>query len=334
MVPAAREPAQEPVGAEVLAGRRPSRRRHTRRSGDRPARSSALRWAVALLLAAALAAAAVVALRPPVQSRAAEPTVTGLSLRIPVPRPAGSAARPITATYRVTAARSGSSLRVDGLTGPHLLGSSVRTESRPTARDSSLVTVSAVADCRSPSSLAAPSGRYVLVGRLTGLDGTTTRTRRRVPTSTVDWAAAVRQDCWQRVAARGVAVDDVTATPDPDGRGIGLVVRLTSSLSMAVRVGAVDVADVSTLEAAESGTLPAGGSLVLHVRLPIRDCRAGTLLDDSFGIAGRPAVLPWSVGPVGGDAAATFVLALPGATTGVVGEARHRFCDARAAGTT
>jgi hypothetical protein len=286
---------------------------------------------VALLVAAGLTAAAAVALRPPAGSHAAAPTVTGLSLRIPVPRPAGSAARPITATYRVTTSRSGSSLRIDGLSGPYLLGSSVRTSRGSTARDSGRVTVSAVADCRSPSSLEAPAGGYLLEGRLTRLDGTTTRVRRRVATSTVDWSAAVRQDCWQRVAARGVAIDHVVAAPDPSGLGIRLVVRLTSSLVMAVRVGAVDVADVSTLEAAESGTLPPGGSLVLHVRLPIRDCRRGPLLDDPLGAAGRPALRQWSVGPVGGDAAATFVTGVPDGMTDAVGAARRRLCTARTA---
>jgi hypothetical protein len=275
----------------------------------------------------------VVALRPPGDRRAPEPITAGLSLRIPLPRPAGTAARPITATYLVTASRSGSSLQVSGLAGPYLLGSSVRARSRPTTGDSTLVTVSAVADCRSPASLAARTRRYLLVGRLTRLDGTTTPVRRRVPVSTVDWSAAVRQDCWQRAAARDVAVDDVVTAPDPTAQGIRLTVRLRSSLAMAVRVGAVDVADVSTLEAAEAGTLPAGGSLALHVRQQVRDCRAGPLSDSVLESTSAGAGLLWSVGPVGRDAAATFVTVLPAAVTSAVRKAELRFCGAQASRT-
>jgi hypothetical protein len=281
-----------------------------------------------ILVAAGLVGGAVVALRPPAAGLGPGPTLTGMSLLIPPPEPVGAAARPITATYRVTTSRHGESLHLRGLTGPYLLSSSVRASTRSASGGASLVTLRAVADCRSPASLGAPTGRYVVVGRLTRFGFTSTRFRSPVPTSPVNWAAAVRQDCWQRVAARGVAVADVVAAPDPTWSGVLLAVHLASSLDMDVRVGAVDVADVSTLEAAETGILPAGGSLVLHVRQPVRHCGAVSLRD--LARAGSGPGLPWSVGPVDGDAAATFVTMLAKHVTSAIRKSVDRFCAARA----
>jgi hypothetical protein len=175
---------------------------------------------------------------------------------------------------------------------------------------SQVVTVSAVAECRSPSALDPAGARYPVMVRTTGGDGTSARSRPRVPASLVDWAAAIRQDCWQRVAAAGVRVDGVVAAPHQVGRDVLLDVRLTSALDRDVEVAAVDVADVSTIEPADSGLLPAGGSRVVRVRLPVQDCALGPRLVGSG--------LLWSVGEVGEDAAATFVTALSSAADAAV----------------
>jgi hypothetical protein len=250
--------------------------------------------------------------------------VVGLAMRIPGPQPAGAPPRAIRATYRVTPARPGTRVRVLKVTGPFLRGADVRVSGRArnTAADQSgseVVTVSGVADCRSLSALDAGGARYPVTVRTTGLDGTAARGRPGVPPSLVDWAAAVRQDCWQRVAAAGVKVTGLVATPHRAGRDVLLDVRLTSSLERDVEVAAVDVADVSTIEPADSGTLPAGGSRVVRVRLPLPECSLGL----------RPAVgeLLWSVGEVGEDAAATFVTALPSTADAAVLVATQESCS-------
>lgn len=240
-------------------------------------------------------------------------------MQIPGPQPAGAPALAIRATYRVTAARSGTQVEDLEVTGPHLLGSGVRARSATEPDGSQVVTVSAVADCRSPSALDPGGARYPVTVRTTGLDGPPARSRPRVPTSLVDWAAAIRQDCWQRVAAAGVTVDGVVVAPHQVGRDVLLDVRLTSALDRDVEVGAVDVADVSTIEPADAGLLPARGSRVVRVRLPVQDC----------ALEPRPvgSGLLWSVGEVGEDAAATFVTALSSAADAVVMTAAQDRCS-------
>jgi hypothetical protein len=216
-------------------------------------------------------------------------------------------------------------MRVHGLTGPHLSAGTVRVVSRRTAAGDVLVTLRAVADCRSLASLNVPGGRYLLVARLTDGGRSVARARLRASSAQTDWGAAVRQDCWQRVAAGGIEVAGVVAEPVPTARSVQLAVRLTSTLATDVQVGAVDVADVSTLEGADTGTLPAGGTLVLRVRRPVGDCPPSS---PGGGPHGPLAVdvLQWSVGPVGVDAAATFLTAVPSAVAETVQDAVRRFC--------
>lgn len=265
--------------------------------------------------------AVVVALQPADPQRpSAPPRVVGLGVRIPEPQPAGARPRAIRATYRVaTTTRSGTQVALLGVTGPHLRASEVRARSATEPGGSQVVTVSAVADCRSPSALDQQTARYPVTVRTTGLDGTSARSLLRVPASLVDWAAAIRQDCWQRVAAAGVRVVGIDAAQHPFGRDVLLQVRLASTLGRDVAVAAVDVADVSTIEPADSGLLPAGGSNVVRVRLPMPDCALGS----------RPvgAGLLWSIGEVGKDAAATFVTALPPAADAAVRAAAQNRCS-------
>lgn len=258
----------------------------------------------------ALLVAAAVALQPPDLERSSASQVVGLAVQIPEPQPSDAPPLAIRATYRVTAARSGTQVEALEVTGPHLLGSGLWVRSDAAPGGSQVVTVSVVADCRSRSALDPADARYPVTVRTTGLDGSSAGSRARVPASLVDWAAAIRQDCWQRVAAAGVRVDGVAAAPHQVGRDVLLDVRLTSALDRDVEVAAVDVADVSTIEPADSGLLPAGGTRVVRVRLPVQDCALEPRLVGSG--------LLWSVGEVDEDAAATFVTALSPAADAAV----------------
>jgi hypothetical protein len=135
----------------------------------------------------------------------------------------------------------------------------------------------------------------------------------------VDWAAAIRQDCWQRVAAAAVTVVGIGAVQHPLGPDVLLDVRLASTLDRDVEVAAIDVADVSTIESADSGLLPAGGSRVVRVRLPVPDC--------ALGPSPVGSGLLWSIGQVGDDTAATFVTPLPAAADAAVLAAAQDRCS-------
>jgi hypothetical protein len=288
---------------------------------DRPPwlRSRVVRRAASAVAAAALVVAAVVALHPADSQRPPTSRLVGLGVQIPAPQAAGAPPRAIRATYRLAVARSGTRVELLGVSGPHLRGSEVRVRSAPAPDGSQIVTVAAVADCRSPSALEEATARYPVRVRRIGLDGTSARSLLRDPANFVDWAAAIRQDCWQRVAAAGVRVVGIVAGQQPLGRDALLDVRLASTLDRDVEVTAVDVADVSRIEPADSGVLPAGGARVVRVRLPVPDCALGP----------RPvgSGLLWSIGEVGDDAAATFVTALPPAADAALLAAAEDRCS-------
>lgn len=273
--------------------------------------------------ALAVAAGLVVAVQP-LRSGSDVPLppspVTGVAIRVPPPVADGGAPMPIRATYRVQAPPSGGRVTVDRVTGPFFAAA------RDPGGPASVVTVSAVASCADPASLDTTSGPHRVELTVTGVDGRRSHRSVLVAPSPVDWAAAVRQDCWQRTAARGIEVVGVQAR-GPGTRQLLLTVRLRNTLPRPVQLWAVDIADVDTIDAADTGVLEPGASRAFTVRLPVADCavpvlplpvdRVGT--DDG-------ADLVWSVGPAGGDPAALFVTRLPAGRLAVLRGALLRAC--------
>ncbi|MDQ1627118.1 MAG: hypothetical protein QOI54_862 [Actinomycetota bacterium] len=273
----------------------------------------ATRAATTLLVVAAGVTATVVALRPPPGPSPAGPPLVGVSVVVPPPPSLGPTARPVVATYRLSAAGAAARVAVTGVTGPFVGSSEVRRASR--RGGATVFTVSATPDCRSAASLDARGGRYLVVTTRTGTDGRPARARVRLPGSRVDWAAAIRAACWQQLAGHGIEVAAVRAAPDRASRRVVLAVSLHSSLPRDVQVGAIDVADVATLSAADAGILQAGSDAVLHVRWPIEDCASPALPPTAYAAdedaVDRPvATLAWSVGPAGKDPAALTVTVL------------------------
>jgi hypothetical protein len=82
---------------------------------------------------------------------------------------------------------------------------------------------------------------------------------------------------------------------------------------------AVDIANISTVEAANSRVLLPGGEGLLHVRLPVPDC----------AVPPSPQSLTWIVGPAGEDPAASFVTALRGADQRAITAAARKLCEPR-----
>jgi hypothetical protein len=274
----------------------------------------------------------VLALRPASAPPLPKAQLTGVSIEVPAARPGGSGPRPIVATYRVKPIGSGTHVAVIGVSGPFVKTSVARAVADPAAAAGTVVTVKAVADCTDAASLDTTTGPYLVAVTRTNSHGRSATGRVRVPRSPVDWAAAVRQDCWQRTAARGIVIDAIGAERDPRSHQLVLTVTLHSTIPGEVRVRVIDVADVATLDEADSGTLRAGAERAFRVRWPTVDCSLPVLPFSNVSSGTRrgrridtPA-LAWSIGPVGGDPAALFMTALsPGQIT-TVRESVRRLC--------
>jgi hypothetical protein len=313
--------------APPTLSRRPVRRWGGWRSRER---LPATRAATTLLVVAAGVTATVVALQPPPGPSPAGPPLVGVAIEVRAPAPLGPTARPVVATYRLSAAGAAARVAVTGVTGPFVGSSEVRRASR---RGSATVfTVSATPDCRNAASLDARGGRYLVVTTHTGPDGRPARARVLLPGSRVDWAAAIRAACWEQLAGQGIEVAAVRAAPDRASRRVVLAVSLRSSLPRDVEVGAIDVANVATLSAADAGILHSGSDAVLHVRWPIEDCASPALPPTAYVAADEDAVdrpvatLAWSVGPPGKDPAALTVTVLSPTQLATVRDAVARVC--------
>jgi hypothetical protein len=291
----------------------------------------ATRALVALGMCAGLAATAF-ALRPAVVKPLPHVPVTGVSIVVPPPTLGSAAEGPIVATYRVGPLRSGLRVAITGVVGPLVTVSSARAFAGSAARGG-VFTVSAIPDCGSASSLDATKAPYLVAVTSISSHGRLVSRHVRVPSSPVDWAAAVSQDCWQRSAAKGVVVERLGAGPDPGSGQLALTVTLRSALPSDVRVRVIDVADVATLAAADSGILRAGADRAYHVRWPIAGCSVPSLPRSNIspgvssgGDIDSPA-LAWSIGPTGADPAALFVTVLSPSQLVIIREAVQRLCE-------
>jgi hypothetical protein len=294
-------------------------------------RTVVARTVAAFAIATGLAAA-VLALRPAAESPLPRAQLTGVSIEVPGSRPGGADARPIVATYRIKPFGSGTHVAVTGFSGPFVKASVARPVAGPAPDAGAVVRVSAIADCTDAASLDATKGPYLMAVTRTNSHGRSVNERMRVPTSPVNWAAAVRQDCWQRRAARGIVIDGIGAERDPRSQQLVLTVTLRSAIPGDVHVRVIDVADVATLDAADSGTIQAGAEHVFRVRWPIADCSLPVLPFSNVSSGTRrgrhidtPA-LAWSIGPVGGDPAALFMTALSPSQLTTVRDSVRRLC--------
>ena len=212
---------------------------------------------------------------------------------------------------------SDSRVRIRGVLGPYLAGTQV-TAGTAAGDD---ITVTARPDCRDGASLRASSATYQLAISRVGADGRSFRGTAPASSAPVNWGSAVEQYCWREQAAAGLTVDGVTATADRHRRQLVLNVTLHSRLGTDVSVHVVDIANVDTIAAADSGTLSAGGARALQVRLPLTGCTPPQVPLD----AGPPG-LTWSVGPVAGDPAAVVTTALSQAQVATIDAVARRAC--------
>lgn len=288
------------------------------------------RAAAALIVAAGLVGTLVALRSSPVEplSRAA---VDGLSIEVPPPALGAPDPRPIVATYRVGSKASGMRFTVHGVTGPFIGHSEGRRVVGSAAGQAQLFRVTVRPDCSDPSSLDRTGASYLVALTRRDSGGRSASGRVRVASSTVDWGAAIRQDCWQQRAAGSIQVDGLVAEADPHRGLLDLRVSLRSTLPADSRVRVIDIANVSTIDAADSGILRAGATHPFHVRWPVADCSSpvpplSTLGAPALGGGIAPA-LAWSVGPVRGDPAAVLTTALSRRQLATIHQALAALCE-------
>ncbi len=294
-------------------------------AGRRATRWIAARWVAAALAAVGAVAATGVALRPAPPLPPTGAALSGLSIEVALAQPAGpGAAAPaagrITATYRVGTDPAAGRVVVESVSGPFLGPSSVRgSMAGTTARSGGggeSVAVSATPDCRDARSLDPAPSPYRVTLRRTDPAGRTARGVLVLPDSPANWAAAVRQDCWQTVGA-ALRVEAVTADPSRHPGRLDVTVVLRSALTRDVGIGVVDIANVATTDAADAGPLPAGTRRAYRVRLPVTGCTPAA------GVA-----LTWAVGPVGTDPVTLVATPLTPDQLAVIDAAARRSCRA------
>jgi hypothetical protein len=323
-------PAERPVvEGEILgpADDEAGRRGHLLPAGVRRrlmvTRRPAVRRAAAVCAILVAVPVAVLAARPPPTARPRWAPVTGLSVVVPPVAPAGAPERPIVATYLVGRPEGGAHDSVTGLTGANVGAASIQTLA---VADGDRVRVSAVPDCRAESSLDVARHDYRLTMARIGRDGRIVRGQVRSRGPVPDWAAAIRQACWRSRGATSLQVDDLAAEPRPDDRLVLLRVTLGSSFGRGVQVQAVDIADVDTIDPADTGVIRPGNPLHLDVRLPVGDCSTlSAPLRAEAARLDRP-VLTWSIGPAGGEPAALVPTPLDEAAAAAISRATRRTC--------
>ncbi len=304
---AARGVPQEVIGSPASTSRLDGRRRLLGRAG-----------AAALLLAALVAG--VVAVGPHPRVPLSEKPFVGLSIKTVPPPTLASGAPMVVATYRVVPAQPPAAYAVDAVVGP-FIGSSAPLAAPAAATATDLVSVGVTPDCSDPSSLDAVGSPYYLRVIRTEADGH--QTTGLVPAASAggDWAAVIRRYCWARESSRSLTIEHVDARVQPHGHQVLLSVVTRNGLAQDVRLQVVDIADVATLDAADSGLLRPGAMRAFRVRLVVADCLTpflalptlgdGTGGDGTGGTRkGGGLALSWSVGPGTGDPQATALTAL------------------------
>jgi len=96
---------------------------------------------------------------------------------------------------------------------------------------------------------------------------------------------------------------------------------MSNTSGRTVRLGAVDIADVSTIDPADSAVLPSGSSAVLRVRLPESVC-----LEVRAGSRRAGASLHWAVGDPGGDVVAVVSEPVPATSRRLVAAGLDGLC--------
>jgi hypothetical protein len=310
--------------ADLLDDGLPAPRRPAESVRRAAARHPLATGVVAVVTVLMVALGAVVATRP-----APPVPITGLALT-PVPlthllaSPESLARQGLVgAAYDVVGPTGSQPAQVRGIVGPGIRASSARSAGA-TLTPAREFLVTAIPDCADPAVLDPGPADYRLDVSRTDDQGRTQTARVDVPDAAAAWLAPLRTQCWSVLARAGLTLRGVTAAVDRHHTTVLVTAELANGLGRPATVTAVDVADVSTIDPADTADLPVGATAHLRVRIPVTQCGSGSR-------AAAPAVVTsvgWAVGPVGGDPAAVVATPLTPAEQAVVAGAVEQLCGA------
>jgi hypothetical protein len=274
--------------------------------------------AAAAAAVAALAAGGVLTLRPgpvaPLSSVSVTPVPVAQVLAV---RDRVGRVGVVTIAYDVAPAPHGSTFSVRGVEGAAIRASSARVVT--TSRTGQRVLVTAVPDCTDAHSFDGVATDYHLLVTRTDPDGRSATGAADAPGTVL--ADEVRRTCWARLGSTALASTVIATRVDQHLRQLVLSVRMTNTSGRAVRLSAVDIADVSTIDPADSAVIQDGSSAVLHVRLPAAVC-----LERRAGSRRPGASLNWAVGAPDGDVAAVVSVAVPAMSRRLVSAGLDELC--------
>jgi hypothetical protein len=227
----------------------------------------------------------------------------------------------VTAAYDVAAGAHGSVTTVSGVEGPGIRAWSVRVVSE--SATGQRVVVSAVPDCAETVTLdSAPTDYRLLLSR-TDADGRSASGTTATPGTAL--ADGVRRTCWTLLGSSEVMPSALDARIDAHLDQLVLSVTMTNASARGVRLGAIDIADVSTIDPADTQVLAAGTSRVIRVRLPSTVCGA---VRAPTGLRAVGSTLTWAIGPPSGQVEAVVSTAVPQALRARISEGLDHLCGA------
>lgn len=183
----------------------------------------------------------------------------------------------VSTLYTVVRERSGDRIELLGISGPGIRATGVGAPVGISGDDSRFsIPVLATLGCQDPQALEAREDQYRLLVRRTDEYGRVLEARVPLPVGSQNrWAITVGGTCLQGMAASGITVESVRATPQASPPQVRLRLALRSRLDRDV---AIDVLGYSGGQAVHPETttaiLPAGGQQVLDVDEIVADCRS------------------------------------------------------------
>jgi hypothetical protein len=223
----------------------------------------------------------------------------------------------------------GATTSVLRVVGPYIAASSSGAGSSGDGAEQ--IGVNVIPDCSQLAVLDLPVQSYFLELAKSGSTGMTSEERIAAPLGRVNWGDAIRRECWRRLAAESLTAERIVPVVDRAAGIIRLDIALRSRFPAHVSVRALDIADVDTLEDADSGVIAPGGLKVVAQRLKVDDCSSPTLplaprSTFSPKLATPSLSVAWSIGPAGKDPETITTTRLSPAQLAEITTAVQRLC--------
>jgi len=185
------------------------------------------------------------------------------------------------------------------------------------------VLVSAVPECADLLTLDSSPTDYRLLLSRTDADGRSASGTTATPDTAL--ADGLRRTCWTLLGSTEVQPSALEWRIDTHLDQLVLSVTMANVSRQGVRLSAVDIADVSTIDPADTQVLAAGTSRVLRVRIPSTVCSA-VMAPTGTPVPG--STLTWAIGSPGGQVEAVVGTPLPRALRARIAAGLDDLCGA------